>query len=101
MKPGSKYGPFKYRPIKDRPKFALPNGAKVALWINPNVEFFGLDDVMPGTNNERLARDQVHIPNVRNWSVRDYGNRVGVWRASTPAVRRTVISNCWPMRGSL
>ena len=27
-----------------------------------------------------MARDQAHIPNVRNWSVRDYGNRVGVWR---------------------
>lgn len=52
----------------------------MALWINPNVEFFGLDDIMPGTNNERVPRDQAHVPNVRNWSVRDYGNRVGVWR---------------------
>ncbi len=33
-----KYGPFKYSPIKGRPKLAWPNGAKVALWINPNVE---------------------------------------------------------------
>jgi peptidoglycan/xylan/chitin deacetylase (PgdA/CDA1 family) len=80
MKPGSKYGPFKYRPIRDRPKFALPGGARVALWINPNVEFFALDDVMPGTNNERVAREHAPIPNVRNWSLRDYGNRVGVWR---------------------
>ena len=76
----SKYGPFKYSPIKSRPKLAWPNGAKVALWINPNVEFFALDDVMPGTNNERVPRAQAHIPNVRNWSLRDYGNRVGVWR---------------------
>jgi peptidoglycan/xylan/chitin deacetylase (PgdA/CDA1 family) len=35
---------------------------------------------MPGTNNERVPRNQAHIPNVRNWSLRDYGNRVGVWR---------------------
>lgn len=76
----SKYGPFKYSPIKGRPKLTWPNGAKVALWINPNVEFFALDDVMPGTNNERVPRAQAHIPNVRNWSLRDYGNRVGVWR---------------------
>src|SRR5262249_14832723 len=75
-----KYGPFKYRPIKGRPKLIWPNGAKVALWINPNVEFFALDDVMPGNNNERVARDHAHVPNVRNWAVRDYGNRVGVWR---------------------
>ena len=79
MTPG-KYGPFKYRPIKGRPKLEWPGGAKVALWINPNVEFFALDDVMPGNNNERVARDHAHVPNVRNWAVRDYGNRVGVWR---------------------
>ena len=79
MTPG-RYGPFKYRPIKGRPKLVWPNGARIALWVNPNVEFFALDDVMPGNLNERVPRDRAHIPNVRNWSVRDYGNRVGVWR---------------------
>ena len=79
MTPG-KYGPFKYRPIKDRPKFVLPDNARVALWINPNVEFFALDDVMPDNNNGRVSREHAPVPNVRNWSVRDYGNRVGVWR---------------------
>jgi hypothetical protein len=24
--------------------------------------------------------DHAKIPNVRNWAVRDYGNRVGIWR---------------------
>jgi allantoinase len=48
--------------------------------VNPNIEFFGLDDVMPGVVNERVPREQARIPNVRNWSLRDYGNRVGVWR---------------------
>ena len=73
-------GPFKYIPIHKRPKLDWPNGARVALWVNPNVEFFGLDDVMPGNLNERVAREHARIPNVRNWSLRDYGNRVGVWR---------------------
>jgi peptidoglycan/xylan/chitin deacetylase (PgdA/CDA1 family) len=63
-----------------RPKFVLPGNARVALWVNPNIEFFGLDDVMPGNANERVERTRAKIPNVRNWSVRDYGNRVGVWR---------------------
>lgn len=75
-----KYGPFKYLPTKGRPPLAWPNNARVALWINPNVEFFALDDVIPGNNNERVPRDHAHVPNVRNWAVRDYGNRVGVWR---------------------
>ena len=79
MKP-SRYGPFKYIPITRRPRLEWPNGARVALWVNPNVEFFGLDDVMPGNVNERVAREHAKVPSVRNWSLRDYGNRVGVWR---------------------
>jgi allantoinase len=79
MKP-SRYGPFKYLPIPKRPRLEWPGGARLALWINPNVEFFGLDDVMPGNVNERVAREHAKVPNVRNWSLRDFGNRVGIWR---------------------
>ncbi len=75
-----RYGPFRYVPITRRPKLTWPNGARVALWVNPNIEFFGLDDVMPGVVNERVPREHAKVPNVRNWSLRDYGNRVGVWR---------------------
>lgn len=75
-----RYGPFPYVPIHRRPRLEWPNGARVALWVNPNIEFFALDDVMPGNVNERVARDHAKVPNVRNWSLRDYGNRVGVWR---------------------
>jgi len=35
---------------------------------------------MPSNLNDRVPRDQAKIPNVRNWAVRDYGNRVGIWR---------------------
>ena len=35
---------------------------------------------MPSNLNERVPRDHARIPNVRNWAVRDYGNRVGIWR---------------------
>jgi peptidoglycan/xylan/chitin deacetylase (PgdA/CDA1 family) len=76
----SRYGPFKYVPITKRPPLKWPEGARVALWVNPNVEFFALDDVMPGNVNERVAREHARVPNVRNWSLRDYGNRVGFWR---------------------
>src|SRR5689334_4925112 len=75
-----RYGPLAYVPIHRRPKLSWPNGARVALWVNPNVEFFGLDDVMPNNLNDRVPRDQAKIPNIRNWAVRDYGNRVGIWR---------------------
>jgi peptidoglycan/xylan/chitin deacetylase (PgdA/CDA1 family) len=67
-------------PITRRPQLTWPGGARVALWVNPNIEFFGLDDVMPSNLNERVPREHAKIPNVRNWAVRDYGNRVGIWR---------------------
>ena len=65
-----RYGPLAYVPIHRRPPLIWPNGAHVALWVNPNVEFFGLDDVMPSNLNDRVPRDQAKIPNVRNWAVR-------------------------------
>ncbi|HVO89534.1 MAG TPA: polysaccharide deacetylase family protein [Casimicrobiaceae bacterium] len=74
------YGPYRYLPITQRKPFVWPGGARLALWVIPNIEFFHLDDPMPGVNNERLSSAQVKTPNVRNWAIRDYGNRVGVWR---------------------
>jgi allantoinase len=75
-----RYGPLAYQPITRRAKLTWPGNAWVALWVNPNIEFFGLDDVMPGNLNERVPREHAKIPNVRNWAVRDYGNRIGIWR---------------------
>jgi allantoinase len=58
---------FPYRAIVDHPPFAWPNGARIAVWVIPNIEHFHLE-LGPGA------------PDVRNYSRRDYGNRVGIWR---------------------
>jgi allantoinase len=79
MKP-SRYGPFPFSPITQRPRYALPGGARLAVWVIPNIEFFGLDDPMPGNQNERIPREVAKVPMVRNWAQREYGNRVGIWR---------------------
>ena len=76
----SSYGPFKYVALPDRPKLVWPNGARLALWLAPNIEFFGLDSNVPSKDNERIAPDKAWFPAVRNWAVRDYGNRIGIWR---------------------
>ncbi len=73
------YGPFPYTPITQRPKLTWPGGARVALWVIPNIEFFALDQGVPGDENERPEPHPEH-PDVRRWSQRDYGNRVGIWR---------------------
>ncbi len=72
MKPAP-YGPFPYSPIITRPKLEWPNGARVALWVIPNIEFFSLAEKIPAYPNAKL-------PDVANWSARDYGNRIGVFR---------------------
>ena len=75
MKP-SRYGPFPYSPIIHRPPLKWPNGAHVALWVIPNIEFFALDEkVPPGSGGTGVP-----VPDVPTWSARDYGNRVGVFR---------------------
>ena len=68
----SRTGPFKYVPINRRPKLEWPNGARVALWVIPNVETFPLNEPIPGGIGK--------VPDVYNWSAREYGNRVGVYR---------------------
>ena len=73
MKPRT-YGPFPYSPITRRPKLAWPNGARLALWVIPNIEFFSLEERPAGYGAA------AKIPDVVMWSERDYGNRVGVWR---------------------
>ena len=72
MKP-SAYGPFTYSPIVRRPRLTWPNGARVALWVIPNIEFFSLEERPGGHGGGK-------IPDVPLWSERDYGNRVGVFR---------------------
>ena len=70
------YGPFPYSPITRRPPLKWPNEARLALWIVPNIEFFSLDEKVPAG----AGGSGVDAPDVPAWSVRDYGNRVGVFR---------------------
>ena len=73
MKPRD-YGPFEYSPIIRRPRLAWPNGARIALWVIPNIEFFSLQERPGGYGGGGK------IPDVVMWSDRDYGNRIGIWR---------------------
>jgi len=72
MKPRP-YGPFDYSPIVTRKKLEWPNGARVAFWVIPNIEFFSLADRIPASTTGKM-------PDIPTWAVRDYGNRVGVFR---------------------
>lgn len=65
-----------YSPIVTRPHFDWPGKARVALWVVPNVEHY---EYLP----ELGARDpwpRSPHPDVLGYGLRDYGNRVGLWR---------------------
>jgi allantoinase len=66
-------GYYKYWPYQNRPKIVWPNGAQVAFWVAPNIEFYELN---PPVNPQRSAWP-VPNPAVLGYSTRDYGNRVG------------------------
>lgn len=65
--------PVEYSPNPER-DFDLPNGENVAFWIVPNIEHFDFE-------NPRDLHEYVEgPPDVNNYSWKDFGNRVGVWR---------------------
>ena len=77
-----RYGPFNYVPINRRPTITWPNGARVALWVIPNIETFPLNEPVPGGTGQ--------APDIINWAPRDYGNRVGVFRLMEVMARHGV-----------
>jgi len=64
---------YDYWPYEGRPKITWPNGAKVAFWVAPNIEFYELN---PPVNPLRKAWPRPS-PDVLMAASRDYGNRAG------------------------
>ncbi|MFT7137197.1 MAG: allantoinase [Akkermansiaceae bacterium] len=66
-----------YQPITDRPRLTWPNGARVAVWVVPNVEHY---EYLPPATGGRDAWPRTPHPDVLGYGLRDFGNRVGLWR---------------------
>ena len=67
---------YDYWPYVNRPKITWPNGARVAFWVAPNIEFY---EMAPPINPTWTPPGRP-VPDVMYYSQRDFGNRVGVWR---------------------
>src|SRR6476619_7811832 len=68
-----------YSAIVDRPPLKLPNDARIVLWTIVNYEVWDISrpmarQVIPAPTG------QVLLPDVPNWSLHEYGMRVGAWR---------------------
>ncbi len=68
---------FDYSAIVDRPRLRWPDGARVALWVVPNIEHY---EYLPAQVKVRDPWPRTPHPDVLSYGQRDYGNRVGLWR---------------------
>lgn len=64
----------------DRPKVAWPAGNKMALFVVVALEFFPLDQ--PAQPFKAPGGMVTPYPDLRHYTLRDYGNRVGVFRVA-------------------
>jgi allantoinase len=68
-----------FDPIVGRKKQALPDGARMAVWVIVNVEEWDIQKTMPRTVLTPPAGGSP-MPDIPNWAWHEYGNRVGFWR---------------------
>jgi allantoinase len=69
---------YSWSMLEDRNAVAWPEGKKLALWVNVNLQYYPLNQrgvpfAVPGGMT-------MPYPDLRHYSLRDYGNRVGLFR---------------------
>ena len=66
-----------YRSMPERPAIKWPGGARVALWVIPNVEHY---EYLPPPHPLRNAYPRMPHPDIVAYGGKDFGNRAGLWR---------------------
>lgn len=75
---GMDHSLYDWSMLTDRKAVTWKNDAKVAVWVNLNLQFFPLNQaktVVPVPGGMKMP-----YPDLRHFSLRDYGNRIGVYR---------------------
>ena len=68
---------YTWSQLHERPAVTWPNGARVALWVVTQLQWFPLDMKPAIPVPAGMARP---YPDYWDYSLRDYGNRIGVFR---------------------
>jgi peptidoglycan/xylan/chitin deacetylase (PgdA/CDA1 family) len=80
-KPGMDHPHYPFSPLPTRPVLHWPEGARVALWVLLHLEYRELDPpadaVRDRTQDGELGS---FFPDYKNYSQREYGNRIGIFR---------------------
>ncbi|MFN3545997.1 MAG: polysaccharide deacetylase family protein [Mesorhizobium sp.] len=74
---------YDYAPYLNRPRIVWPEGKRLAFWVAPNIEFY---EYAPPPSAARSVWYRPE-PDILNYSMRDYGNRVGFDRMADVMAR--------------
>ncbi len=75
---GMDHDRYDWSMLPARKPVSWPDGARVALWVVPALEWFPLD--MKGQPFKPPGAMQTVYPDLRHYTLRDYGNRIGIFR---------------------
>jgi len=109
---------YEWSMLSGRKLVHWPNGARVALWVTVSLQWFPLDQ--QGKPFKPVGSLQTAYPDLRHYTLRDYGNRVGIFRimkalakhgirasapvnaavaARYPSLVRDIVSQGWELLG--
>ncbi len=74
--------------LHERKPVRWPQGKSLALWVNVSLQFYPLDQ--RGVPFKVPGGMTMPYPDLRHYTLRDYGNRVGVFRCMEALARHSV-----------
>ena len=75
---GMDHARYEWSMLSDRPAVAWPNGKTLALWVNVSLQHFPMNPA--GQPLKLPGAMSMPYPDLRHFTLRDYGNRVGIYR---------------------
>ena len=75
---GMDHDRYEWDMLERRPAIHWPDGNRIALWVNVAVQFFPLNQ--EGKPFAAPGGMSTAYPDLRHYTLRDYGNRVGIFR---------------------
>lgn len=95
---GMDHDRYQWSMMQDRAPIQWPGDKPLALWINLNIQHFPLSGPKPNVSPPGALT--MPYPDLRHYTLRDYGNRVGIFRLLS-ALEQTEASASVALNGSL
>lgn len=95
---GMDHDRYDWSMLSRRKSVEWPGGAKLALWVNVSLQFFPLNQ--RGKPFPPPGGMTMPYPDLRHYTLRDYGNRVGIYRV-LDALRTRDVAASFAVNGQL